>query len=109
MRMARADESDTELRRRRDDCPNQSQSRAGASHWGFLVVVLLVTVFPFYWIVRTALSNNFAMSADPSSLLPVDFTWGPFKRALGLATPAEAQAEGGSGATLDVRWLAELH
>ncbi|SFR26171.1 carbohydrate ABC transporter membrane protein 2, CUT1 family [Lentzea waywayandensis] len=70
--------------------------------WGYLVVVLLVTIFPFYWIVRTALSNNFAMSTDPSSLLPVDFTWGPFKRALGLATPAEAAAEGGSGASIDL-------
>jgi len=70
--------------------------------WGYLVVVLLVTIFPFYWIVRTALSNNFAMSTDPSSLLPVDFTWGPFQRALGLASPAEAAAEGGSGASIDL-------
>lgn len=70
--------------------------------WGYLVVVLLVTIFPFYWILRTALSNNFAMSTDPSSLLPVDFTWGPFKRALGLASPAEAAAEGGSGAHIDL-------
>ena len=70
--------------------------------WGYLVVVLLVTIFPFYWILRTALSNNFAMSTDPSSLLPVHFTWGPFKRALGLATPAEAEAEGGSGAHIDL-------
>jgi ABC-type glycerol-3-phosphate transport system permease component len=70
--------------------------------WGYLVVVLLVTIFPFYWILRTALSNNFAMSTDPSSLLPVNFTWGPFKRALGLATPAEAAAENGSGAKIDL-------
>lgn len=70
--------------------------------WGYLVVVLLITIFPFYWMLRTALSNNFAMSTDPSSLLPVHFTWGPFKRALGLATPAEAAAEGGSGASIDL-------
>lgn len=70
--------------------------------WAYIIVVLLITVFPFYWIVRTALSNNFAMSTDPSSLLPVDFTWGPFKRALGLATPAEAAAENGAGAKIDL-------
>ncbi|MFD4677029.1 carbohydrate ABC transporter permease [Lentzea sp. NPDC058450] len=70
--------------------------------WGYLVVVLLITIFPFYWMLRTALSNNFAMSTDPSSLLPVHFTWGPFKRALGLASPAEAAAEGGSGASIDL-------
>ena len=70
--------------------------------WVFVAVVLLVTVFPFFWIVRTALSNNFALATHPSSLLPVDFTLGPFKRVLGLATLSEAQAEGGSGASLDV-------
>ncbi|MGW6441990.1 carbohydrate ABC transporter permease [Lentzea sp. NPDC055074] len=78
-------------------------SRLGRSvAWGYLVVVLLITIFPFYWMLRTALSNNFAMSTDPSSLLPVHFTWGPFERALGLATPAEAAAEGGSGASIDL-------
>ncbi|HEX8866628.1 MAG TPA: carbohydrate ABC transporter permease [Lentzea sp.] len=70
--------------------------------WAYIIAVLLVTIFPFYWILRTALSNNFAMSTDPSSLLPVHFTWGPFKRALGLATPAEAAAENGSGAKIDL-------
>ncbi len=70
--------------------------------WVFVAVVLLVTVFPFFFIVRTALSNNFALATHPSSLLPVDFTLGPFKRVLGLATLSEAQAEGGSGASLDV-------
>jgi multiple sugar transport system permease protein len=68
----------------------------------FLVVVLVVTLFPFYWILRTALSNNYALATNPSSILPVDFTLGPFRRVLGLASTEEAQAEGGSGASLDV-------
>jgi multiple sugar transport system permease protein len=68
--------------------------------WAYLAIVLLITIFPFYWILRTALSNNYALSTDPSSLLPVDFTLGAFKRALGLSTPAEAAAQGGSGASL---------
>ncbi|HET6502709.1 MAG TPA: carbohydrate ABC transporter permease [Amycolatopsis sp.] len=70
--------------------------------WAYLVVVLVITVFPFYWIVRTALSNNYALSTNPSSFLPVGFTIGAFKRVLGLATTAEALAQGGSGATLDI-------
>ena len=70
--------------------------------WTYLVLVLVITIFPFYWIVRTALSNNYAMATDPSSLLPVDFTFGAFNRALGLATPAEADAQGGSGASIDL-------
>ncbi|PZG18162.1 carbohydrate ABC transporter permease [Nonomuraea aridisoli] len=70
--------------------------------WIYLIGVLFVTVFPFYWILRTALSNNYALLANPSSLLPVGFTWGPFRRVLGLASAEESLAEGGSGASLQL-------
>ena len=70
--------------------------------WAYLVGVLLVTIFPFYWILRTALSNNYALSAHPASLLPAGFTWGPFQRVLGLASTEQAIAEGGSGASIEI-------
>lgn len=70
--------------------------------WLYLIGVLFVTIFPFYWILRTALSDNYALLSNPSSILPVDFTWGPFRRVLGLATSAEAVAEGGSGASIQL-------
>ncbi|MDQ1575340.1 MAG: multiple sugar transport system permease protein [Microbacteriaceae bacterium] len=70
--------------------------------WTYLVIVLLVTIFPFYWMLRTALSNNFALLTNPSSLLPVDFTLGAFRRVLGLATTQESVAEGGSGASIQL-------
>jgi multiple sugar transport system permease protein len=70
--------------------------------WIYIAVVLFVTVFPFYWILRTALSNNYDLATNPSSPLPVGFTLGAFKRALGLATPAESLAQGGSGASLNI-------
>jgi multiple sugar transport system permease protein len=85
----------TAIRRRRF-----SIGRAVA--WTYLVGVLLVTIFPFYWILRTALSNNYALSADPASPLPVGFTWGPFRRVLGFATTEESIAEGGSGASIQI-------
>jgi len=66
-----------------------------------LVIVILITLFPIYWMFRTAFSNNRAMFSEPLSLLPVDFTWGPLKRVLGLATTQEALAEGGSGASIN--------
>ena len=69
--------------------------------WIYLGVIVLVTLFPFYWILRTALSNNYKLATHPSSLLPVGFTWGAFERALGIASTASAQAQGGSGASLD--------
>lgn len=70
--------------------------------WAYLVGFLVVTIFPFLWILRTALSNNYALATSSSSLLPAGFTLGPFKRALGIESTAEAVAQGGSGASLDV-------
>jgi ABC-type glycerol-3-phosphate transport system permease component len=70
--------------------------------WAYLGAIVLVTLFPFYWILRTALSNNYKLSTHPSSPLPVGFTWGAFERALGIASTAQAQAQGGSGASLDI-------
>jgi multiple sugar transport system permease protein len=73
--------------------------RVGA--WVALVILALITLFPFYWMIRTAFSTSNALFNDPASLLPVEFTTGAFKRVLGLATPAEARAEGGSGASVN--------
>jgi multiple sugar transport system permease protein len=70
--------------------------------WTYLGIVVAITLFPFYWILRTALSNNYALATDPSSPLPVGFTFGAFERALGIAGTAAAQAQGGSGASLDL-------
>ncbi|MGY4773356.1 carbohydrate ABC transporter permease [Kribbella sp. CWNU-51] len=72
--------------------------------WIFLVVLLIVTLFPFYWMLRTALSDNTQLPGHPSSLLPVESTLGAFKRVLGLSTIEEAQAQGGSGAAVNF-WL----
>jgi multiple sugar transport system permease protein len=72
--------------------------------WTAMIILILITLFPFYWMVRTAFSTSKALFSDPASLLPVEFTTGAFQRVLGLATPAEAVAEGGSGAAVNF-WL----
>lgn len=72
--------------------------------WVALFTILAITLFPFYWMLRTALSNGTTLATEGFSLLPVDFTWGGFRRVLGLASTAEAQAEGGTGASLDF-WI----
>lgn len=73
--------------------------------WVVTGLIMLITVFPFYWMVRTAFSNGATLATQPGSLLPVDFTWGAFQRVLGLASTQEAQAQGGSGASIDF-WIA---
>jgi multiple sugar transport system permease protein len=77
-------------------------SAGRAVAWAYIVLVLLITVFPFYWILRTALSNNYALLTNPSSLAPVHFTFGAFERVLGLSSKAQAIAQGGSGASVDI-------
>jgi multiple sugar transport system permease protein len=85
--------------------PEAKRINAGRiAAWVAMIILILITLFPFYWMLRTALSTSKSLFSDPASLLPVDFTWGAFKRVLGLGTPAEAQAEGGSGAAVNF-WL----
>jgi len=72
--------------------------------WTVLSLILLITLFPFYWMLRTALSTNNAMYLDPSNPLPVQFSWGGFRRVFGLASPAEAAAEGGTTGSIHF-WL----
>ncbi|HEY5821165.1 MAG TPA: carbohydrate ABC transporter permease [Propionibacteriaceae bacterium] len=68
--------------------------------WAVMIFLIAITVFPFYWILRTSLSTTNALFSNAGSLLPVDFTTGAYERVLGLATVAEAQSEGGSGASV---------
>lgn len=69
--------------------------------WVSLSIVAFVTLFPIYWMLRTALSNNKLLFSDAMSLLPVHFTWGGFARVFGLSTEEQALAEGGSGASIN--------
>lgn len=69
--------------------------------WVFMIIVLLFSLFPFYWILRTALSSNDELYAGSASWLPVGFDTGGFERVLGWQAGEEAIAAGGSGQSLD--------
>ena len=62
---------------------------------------VFITLFPIWFMVRTAFSTTRSLPTDPMSLTPVDFTFGAFERVLGIATTQEAIAEGGSGQSLN--------
>ncbi|MFI7611281.1 carbohydrate ABC transporter permease [Nonomuraea terrae] len=72
--------------------------------WAVLVLVMVATLFPFYWMLRTSFSSTRSLAAGAGDLLPVDFTLGAYRRVLGLSSTAEAVAEGGSTGTVDF-WL----
>lgn len=71
-----------------------------------VVVLLIVTLFPFYWSLRTAFSTNAKLPSGSRSFWPAGFTWSGFERALGLSSTEEAVAAGGSGA--DINFLLAL-
>ena len=72
--------------------------------WAALIFAILVVLVPFWWVLRSALSTNRAMLANPRSFLPVGFTWLNFARVLGGVDPATARELGGSGQSINF-WL----
>lgn len=66
-----------------------------------MIILLIITLFPFFWMLRTALSSNSALYAEAVSLMPADANLGGFQRVFGLQETEQAIAEGGSGASID--------
>jgi multiple sugar transport system permease protein len=62
--------------------------------WVAMGLLLFVSLFPFYWMVRTALSTNADLVTGNNSLAPVDPTLLNFKQALGQASSEELIAAG---------------
>lgn len=69
--------------------------------WALVTLLLVATLFPFYWSLRTAFSTNSKLPANSTGLLPAGFTTSGFERALGLASTQESIAAGGSGAEIN--------
>ena len=69
--------------------------------WIFLGVLLFISLFPVFWMLRTALSPNANLFGSKLDLFPDGMSVDNFKRILGFSTLEEAQAMGGSGASLN--------
>ncbi|MGL4648550.1 MAG: carbohydrate ABC transporter permease [Caldilineaceae bacterium] len=69
--------------------------------WMGLAMLLFVTLFPFWWMLRTALTWPKALFENTASLLPVQPTLINFRRVLGLVDPATAVELGGSGQSIN--------
>ncbi|ASK66378.1 sugar ABC transporter permease [Brachybacterium avium] len=93
---------DTEITQRpAASTPRRRFSWGKIAAWGVMVIFLLITLFPFYWMLRTALSSNNALATDPSSLLPVGLNTGGFERVFGMQDVETAISQGGSGASIN--------
>jgi multiple sugar transport system permease protein len=72
--------------------------------WVLLGLAVLITVFPFYWMIRTALTPSTDLFTDAGSLWPHHPTLVNFERVVGLVDPERARASGGSGAHINFVW-----
>ena len=95
----------TTTTQRPDSAPRTDADRPAPRHrrsvpwgriaaWAVMVIFLLITLFPFYWMLRTALSSNNALATDSASLLPVGLNTGGFERVFGLVEDARVRAFG---------------
>lgn len=69
--------------------------------WLCLIAALLISLFPLYWMLRTAITPARELGADNATLLPGNPTLINFQRVLGLVSREEVRAAGGSGADLN--------
>lgn len=69
--------------------------------WLGMILLLVVTLFPFYWMLRTALTQPSMVFKNPSALLPPNATLINFQRVLGLVDAETNLAMGGSGQSIN--------
>ena len=62
--------------------------------WTAMGLLIFISLFPFYWMLRTALSTNSDLVTGDKSLVPPNPTLLNLKQALGLASPEELAAAG---------------
>ncbi len=73
----------------------------------FLIILLIAIIFPFWWVLRTALTSPDKVFSEASSLLPPDPTSFNFERVLGILDSSElvgTENTGISSATLNF-WI----
>nr|WP_231294258.1 carbohydrate ABC transporter permease [Mobiluncus curtisii] len=72
--------------------------------WGCLIILLIITVFPFLWMLRSSLMTNTELLAHPGTIWPKNPTFDAYRRVFGMTTPEESLAQGGAGASINF-WL----
>jgi multiple sugar transport system permease protein len=69
--------------------------------WIGFVLIIFVTLFPVYWVVRTSFSSPKEIYVQTSNVFPAGFTVNNFKRVLGMFSSEEAVAQGGTATGID--------
>ena len=69
--------------------------------WFCLILLIIVTLFPFYWMLRTALTYPKLVFKDTAALIPPGATLVNFERVLGMLDVEANLALGGSGQSIN--------
>ena len=75
--------------------------------WAVMGLILFVSLFPFWWMIRTALSTNADLVTGSQSLVPDNPTLLNVKQALGLASTEEL-TKAGTLTSADVNFFTAL-
>ena len=66
-----------------------------------VVLLLVVTLFPFFWVIRTSLTPNKLVFTEATRMLPSEMTMKNYARVLGMLSSEEAIALGGTGQSVN--------
>lgn len=80
--------------------PRQPLSPGRILAWIGLFLILFISVFPVFVVLKTALTPSKLLYTEAASIWPSQPTLVNFQRVLGLLTPEQAQAAGGSGSAI---------
>lgn len=69
--------------------------------WLGLALVILISIFPIWIVLKTALTGSRSLFTEAASLWPSEPTLINFQRVLGLLSLEEVQAAGGSGSAVN--------
>jgi multiple sugar transport system permease protein len=69
--------------------------------WLLLIFLMLLSLFPIYFVLKTALTPTKELFNNPGALLPENPTLINFKRVVGLVSREENVAAGGSGESIN--------
>jgi multiple sugar transport system permease protein len=75
--------------------------------WGAMGLLLFVSLFPFFWMLRTALSSNADLVTGSQTLSPPGATLVNLKQVLGLASAKEI-ADAGTATSTEINFFTAL-
>ena len=73
-----------------------------AASWTLLIILIFISLFPLWVVLKTALSDPKEIYSHASDLLPTNPTLFNFGRVLGIVTPEQARAAGTGAANINV-------